>query len=525
MLPSNLLHVRTGKGVIKPVYAAIDKEHIRLADNLVELFHTHLGKQKAEIIDKALVFETTGFDYRLVRGLLLILQRRSLFQVGSTIDPSLARRTIFEKARNKGFVSTAEMRTQVLREAAGELGISAQDLERSFYADLDDQLILAKFKPLNPSDLLKQYNLSLTQTLFFKSTFMEVKLSDHWKEVLRAVKFRGLMYSAETRDGTFQITVDGPLGLFKLTKRYGTSLAKVLPTIVSAESWEIRANIIRLGEFGKRILRLMLNSEEVGDMIRPGSPSVHVEPSFDSLVERRFYQDFAALESEWKLSREPEPLIVGNEVFIPDFSFERNGIRVFMEIAGFWTEKYLKRKIRKLRQLKGVDILVVVDERLACERLKKLEDTIIFYKGRVPLKPILTYLASRAQQLVQEEVDVVSLQRVHLDGDVVKVQRLAKSLGISEKALIKKLDEVEVKGYRLTGDLLVANEKLQQVESTIVALGEPTLAEALSVIEAHGIDRPYDVLSTLGYAIRWSGLDLNQSTIRKRDSDVKCRKS
>jgi predicted nuclease of restriction endonuclease-like RecB superfamily len=513
--------VRTRKGVINPVYAEINKESIGLAHSLLKLFHTHIGKRKGEIAHKALAFEATRFDYRLVRGLLLILQRRSNFQVRAAVDPILARRTIFERASKEGFVSTSRMRMQVLHEAAVQLGVSNGQLEDAFYADLDDQLVLTKFTPISPGNLLKQYNLSLTQTLFFKSTFMEVKVSDHWKEVLRAVKFRGLMYSAETHDGVFQITVDGPLSLFKLTQRYGTSLAKVLPTIVHAKSWEIRANVIRLGERGKRILRLKLSSEEVGDMLRPEISPAKAEPSFDSLVERRFHRDFAAMQSEWKLTREPEPLIVDKHVFIPDFSFERNGVRVFMEIAGFWTENYLKRKIKKLQQLKGVDILVAADEKLACDKLKALGGKVIFYKGRVPLKPSLTYLASRAQQFVQVEVDTLNLQGVRLRSNIVEVQILAKSLGVSEEALMRKLREVEVKGYTLVGNLLVRNEELQQVQSKIFALKEPTLAEVISVIETQGIDQPYDVLSTLGYAIKWSGLDLDQSTIYKRDLQAK----
>jgi predicted nuclease of restriction endonuclease-like RecB superfamily len=511
-----LLHVRTSKGIIQPVYATLDKNHVELATCLIELFGTHVGKTKGEITEKALKFETSEFDYRLVRGLLVGLQRRSIFQVSASVDPVLARRTIFERASKMGLVPTLRMRKQILQEAAVSLGVGYRQLENSFYADLDDQLVLTKFSPIRPSNLLKQYNLSLTQTLLFKSTFMEVKVSDHWREVLRAVKFRGLMFSAESREGVFQITVDGPLSLFKLTKRYGTNLAKVLPTIVRATAWEIQANVVRPGAFGKRILRLKLSSEEVGNLIGSEPWRAGSEPSFDSLVEKRFYRDFAALQSEWKLTREPEPLVAGTEVFLPDFSFERKGITVFMEIAGFWTENYLKRKIQKLGRVKGVDVLIAADEKLACDKLRALEHDVIFYKGRVPLKPILTYLASRAQQITRVEADTLNLQDVHLQSNIVRVQTLAKSLKVSEEALRRKLREDEVNGYQTVGNLLVRNEKLHQLESKIAALGKPTLAEAIKAIETEGIDQPYDVLSALGYEIKWSGLDLNQSTVQKR---------
>jgi len=33
---------------------------------------------------------------------------------------------------------------------------------------------------------------------------------------------------------------------------------------------------------------------------------------------------------------------------IPDFSFEKEGMKAYLEVVGFWTENYLTRKIQKL---------------------------------------------------------------------------------------------------------------------------------------------------------------------------------
>jgi len=517
VLPLNLLRVRTRMGQIKPVYADINKENLDLANTLLELFQTRLGKRRGDLLDKVATYEMAGFDYRFVRGLSQILQRQCTFQAETVVDPPLARRLIFEEASRKGLIFTGEMRKQVLQAVAEQLNVTDEQLEKSFQADLESELILKEFSPISASELLKRYNLSLTQTLLFRSTFMEVKVSEYWKEVLREIKFHGLMYSAETRNDVFQITVDGPFSLFKLTQRYGTSLAKVLPTIVQADTWEINASIIRTSQLGKRIFQLKLTSAEVGDKIKPSNLRRESgEVAFDSLVEEKFSKDFQSLHSEWKLIREPPPLIVGKHVFIPDFCFERGRMKVYMEIVGFWTRKYLETKIKKLQQLQGVDILIAANEQLACDKLKQVKGELVFYKGNVPLKPILKFLKSREEILLRLEIENLNLARLNLDGDVVCLHKLAEEYGVSDEAVRRKLEGLEVDGFTLVGDSFISNKKLQEIDLEIASLTKSSLSQAIRLIEDKGIKNPYDILSALNYGIRWKGIDINNSSIYKK---------
>jgi predicted nuclease of restriction endonuclease-like RecB superfamily len=43
---------------------------------------------------------------------------------------------------------------------------------------------------------------------------------------------------------------------------------------------------------------------------------------FDSALEESFYGSFAGLNTGWAISREPEPLIAGKWLYIPDFLLE-----------------------------------------------------------------------------------------------------------------------------------------------------------------------------------------------------------
>lgn len=517
MLPLELLRTRTRTGQIKPVYAEFNKENLGLADELVGLFQKYTGKPKGLLMDKVSAYEMAGFDYRLVRGLSLILQRLCVFQVESTVDPIVARRSIFEEASRRGLVATDEMRKEVIRAAAEQLDVTSEELEKSFQADLETELIIKGFTPVTWYELLKRYNLSLTQTLLFRSTFIEVKVSDHWKEVLREIKFHGLMYTAENTNQVFKITVDGPFSLFKLTQRYGTNMAKILPAILQADKWEIKASILRVNQFGKRIFQLNLTNAEVGEKIKPSSlPQESGEVKFDSLVEEKFFKDFSGLKTDWKLIREPSPLIAGAHVFVPDFCFEKNGIRVYLEIVGFWTRKYLELKVKKLQQLHDIDILVAADEHLACDKLKQVKGQLIFYRGTVPLKPILEFLETKEESLLKQEIDNLKLKQLILEGDIVPLRSLAEQYGVSEEAIRRKLKGLEVDGYTLVGDSFISNKKLREIELKIDSLTSQSLSEALHIIEHEGIEKPYDVLSALKYDIHWKGLDTNNSSIQKR---------
>lgn len=519
LLPLDLLRVRTRKGQIKPVYADIDAKNLELATKLLELFRNYVGKRKGELLERVSAYEMAGFDYRFVRGLSVLLQRLCIFQVEAAVDPPLVRRLLFKEASRRGLVATIEMRKQVLEDVAQRLNVTTEQLEKSFYADLEDELVLKEFTPITEAELLKRYNLSLTQTLMFRLTFMEVKVSDYWKEVLRAIKFRGLMYSAETKDGVFQITVDGPLSIFKLTQRYGTSIAKVLPSIVQANEWELNGSLVRTGQFGKRIYQLRLTSAEVGDRIKSATLTRESGMvAFDSLVEEKFYSDFQALGSGWTIIREPSPLIVGRHVFIPDFSFEKSGMKVYMEIVGFWTRKYLETKIKKLQQLQGVDIIIAANEKLACDKLKRVKGQVIFYKGKVPIRPIFEFLKIREENFLHLEIQSLDLGSLHLEGDVVELHTIAEKYHVSDKALRTKLEGIAVDGYTLAGELFVSNRKLQEIGLKISSLTKPSLSQAIRLIEDEGIGKPYGILSALNYGIRWGGLDLDSSSIYKKQS-------
>jgi hypothetical protein len=308
------------------------------------------------------------------------------------------------------------------------------------------------------------------------------------------------------------VTADGPLSLSKMTERYGTSLAKLLPEIVRAETWKIRANIIREGAAGKRVLLFELNSRVEGDLLGSAQPEKEL---FDSSVEERFSKRFRALDMGWTLTREPEPLTVGKGVLIPDFIFRKGGAKAYLEIVGFWTPEYLERKIKKLQQLSQVDIMIAVDENLACSKLQQLEGNVIYYKRNVPLKPIMDFLRKiEDAQLAKQTKDIKEME-IKLEGESIEITQIANTMGVSEEAVRRTLAERGTPGYRMIGDLLVSEAKLSRIDSALSALQENTLSRAMELIEGEGLKNADQIIRALGYEVQWRGMDVKRALITK----------
>jgi len=171
ILSSEVVRVRRRKGVIKPVYAS--ETDVSLTKTLVSVFEEHVGRTRGELKEALSGCEMLGFDYKLVRGLSSVLEERCVFGSRGVIDPSRVRRSVFEEAGRRIVVSD-EDRRGILGAASFRLGVSAYDLERSLYADLQAEQELQEFQPVTSIDLLKGYNFSLLVTLLAHARHLEV---------------------------------------------------------------------------------------------------------------------------------------------------------------------------------------------------------------------------------------------------------------------------------------------------------------------------------------------------------------
>ncbi len=516
MLPSDMLLVWKRKGEILPRYAKPSSNNDEVANLLIEAYKMHIGEKKKVL--KALVaeLEDKGYEYRFVRALSLLLDRKSTFTCHSKIDPVDLRRRTFQVTEQFGLPTTFEQRRRILENVASKTSLSLEDIEADFYSDLDDELVLENFVASSASELLGEYNLGLTQTLLFDATELSFTASGNWQDLFHAIKKFGLIYEVY-RDNGLWVKIDGPASLFKLTRRYGVGIAKLLPFIVATPEWTVKAKV--LWKFSNEIFDFNLESQKHASLLKKTClPTL----TYDSSIEEDFASQFKALASSWVLRREPEPVPAGKQVIIPDFSLEKAGIRIYLEIVGFWTEEYLLRKVEKLKQVE-VKMLLLVNEALACEKLSALEKRpqldLIYYRDKIPLAPILRYLEAKFEEVKSKEIKLLDGLATRFTEPIVAFGEFADRVGVSVEAVKAFLDANPPPGYVALADTLVSKERLLQIgrriREALSQTGKLSLKEATRIIEEEGVDDSSNVLAELGYRIKWRGIDSEQAEVSK----------
>ena len=503
MLTSDLLITRIHSGKIEPVYANLDQENLDIASSVIDVFQRHVGRTYGELIEELVGLEE--INYRFVRGLSQILERRCIIDKDSVIDPIASRKAVFRDAR--GLVANEEERTKVLNRAAEMLSIKPDELEKALWADLEENLVVKEFQTITQEELLKQYNLSLAQTLLFKATGMEIQIEDNYQQIFRRIKQLGLMYSM--LDG--KIYLDGPISLFKLTEKYGTSLAKLLPTVMLSTRWSLKAAILRKTSQGKRIYDFALDHTK--KQIFDAELGIDGHVDFDSAIEKDFYNlNF----NGWIVGREPTVLKAGKYAFIPDFSLEKNGTKIYVEIVGFWTPEYLKNKIKKVNQLNEKEsIILLIDRNLACSGSEFKTENLIFYDRKIPHLEIIKILRKYDEKQLMEEISKMEEIEISIDSNisVIGLDELAGRYGVSLEALKEVIKGRNKIDYLLFGDQLVSNQILQTIEGELSCARKHD--DALKIFDKYGIKAHSLALKALGYKVKWNGLSPESAEIYK----------
>ena len=566
MLPSLLLRVRTRKGTIFPLFCTGEKGDIQLAEELIRQFDQSIQHQeKKKSLEKRIAtVEGQYDDYKLVRGLSTLLDRRCQYRIfdngsaGDLADPVSVRKALFEESSRITLALTELDRDKVIDIVASKMNLSTSYIRQVMWSDLEENMILEQFSALGPNELLGWYNLSLMQTLLFNCTKLEFCVHEgvHWKHVLRNVKRLGLMYNLQhnkvrneqhrndssnnnnfdvvspvshddTEETDLVCTVDGPNSLFKLTDRYGTSIAKLLPSIVSSGKWSLNSWIVRKTMSGKKIYEFNISSLEVPWLLTDPYNSNKIFTSyFDSSVEEKFANRFEQVANGWRLIREPDPLIVsGGRAFIPDFMIQKYDRRIYLEIVGFWTKEYLQKKIQKLIDIdsnQNIDLFIAVNEALACSKImphstNSPEKIIVYKNDSIPIKVLLNYLKRIDQEQAERYANNPNL-KIKFDGkqNIISIDEIASKYNIPVESAVAIVSRDNNKDYLKAGPYFVSKFKIHEL---VTLLGGTTkFIEACSIFAGNSIPEPCyaDLISKMGYDVIWQSMDSNDARIVKR---------
>jgi uncharacterized protein len=633
MLPLQLLRTRiTEKGTnIVPRFCTPDDDSIlQLAAKIIKEFEESWKNKEKKLFltERIALLESQYNDYKLPRGFSTLLERRCIFtkmkemktgskDITSNVDinsnnlhdPVNIRKELFEESSKKGFALTEFGRREIIDTVASRINVPANDIIDVMWSDLEENLVLEWFDIISPEQLLAWYNLSLMQTLLFNCTKLEFSVTggSNWKHILRDIKRLGLMYNlqykamedekqainiddtdSDNRDIKFInisntdrknnsiiiCSLDGPLSIFKLTERYGTSIAKILPSIISTDTWFLQAWIVRKTmSLGKKIYEFKMSNNKAPPLSR--EPYYNKESNkekkrtlytakessqiiyFDSGVEEKFSTRFEQSASGWKLIREPDPLILSNgKALIPDFAFEKYGIRIYLEIVGFWTKEYLEKKIQKIADLTKtiqtentvVDFFIAVNdagyassnsnikEKLAWEKITSSisKERLIFYKhDNVPIKPFLDYLKSIDIKMIERIANNNSVRllteieaRAFSNTAVISINEIADKYNLPIESALRIITTSQNNDsnnsisnndkYVVAGTYLISKSKLGEFESLFDGITKFT--DACSILEQNDIPESCytELISKMGYDVLWQSMDCSTAIIVRR---------
>ncbi|MEM4576504.1 MAG: DUF790 family protein [Candidatus Nezhaarchaeales archaeon] len=476
MLPSTLLRVKRKGNKILPRFVQLTYENEFAASLLIEVYNEHVGKRLEELensLDEVeSQLEDMGYHPKFIRGLIELLNRRIRTEKLKTkAPPDVARRTVFSISSEKGFAVTEQAKNEILCEAARRLGVTMEELVEAFEASYEGSELITGFDAPNPLDLLKQYNLSLLQTLLFKATSMSIianMTGTEVRSVLRTVKLLGLMYAVEKDDGLLKIYIDGPVSILTKTRRYGTRMAKVLPVVLHLKTWRIKAEVLHANK------HCILEIDERYSGLLPSKPPI--EEGFDSMLEEDFILRFKAFNMGWDIHREPEPIVMGETILIPDFALTKGDLKVFLEIVGFWTPSYIEKKLRKISAVR-VPIIVALNKALLCTKemvfaLKESPNVkLLFFEEKLKLSDIAPVLRELEKQTIMPRKEGESQQ----------------------------VDEENLRSFLLR----IEEEPLKNVLEVLRKFGIQDIREAHKILKKHG------------FTILWRSLDNSEAIVKR----------
>ena len=620
MLPIELLRVKTSSKMncVRPVFCNHENE-LSLPSKIIKMYEEMAQKKvsKATVDENILRMEDKHTDYKFVRGICHLLEQRCVYSsyavpnsksIGngnaSTNNAIYLRRVIFEESSRSGYPVTENERTNILQKIALKNDLTIEDLELAMWNDLDRNKYLKSFDSLTSLQLAAWYNLSIVQTLLLNCVKLEFSVSGgyNWKKILHKIKQLGLMYFlfgecnpkssidnqirnhstlfGNDKDKKIICSVDGPLSILKPTDRYGSAMAKLIPLIIFTDSWwSINAVILRKSVSGaKKTYNFKLsNSDEdlpIFDASKVGlnsqsqsSSRSNIESSlnnmsdlFDSNVEKNFMNKFLTFSSNWKLSREPDPLILTDgKAFIPDFLFEKSGIRVYFEIVGFWTTDYLKRKLEKIKDLSAnitttldIDLLIAANkDNYISENGDKIgidsifskfidKKQLIFYKkDEIPFGPIIKYLKEIDSRIIDDITfklhDTITreIRRITEDNQnkVIFLEQIADKYDIPIESILKTVKDLQssnnhnpskdtilngLNNFLLIDNYMISVDKINKLLPELDKINK--LQDAVNFLSKKGIPEECITLLILkiGFEIIWiGGIDSNNALIQK----------
>lgn len=295
------------------------------------------------------------------------------------IPPGRVRAAVFLEAARAG-----PDRARVLAAVAPAFAATPEALWDALFSDLPaERLVAALRAPLSPGELALHCNLALWQGLLFRAAAVRIEVLGNARALYRHARLRGLLCTVTAPAGSkgAVLELSGPYALFRRTLLYGRALAQLVPLLPWCDRFQLSAECVLRGR------RLLL---ELG----PGEPMFPstAPRAYDSRLEERFARDFRRAAPRWDLHREPEPVAAGGTLIFPDFALihrEQPERRWLLEIVGFWTPEYVRRKLALYRSARLGRLILCIDADRNCAAAELPEGVpVLRFRRRVDAEAV-----------------------------------------------------------------------------------------------------------------------------------------
>jgi len=371
--------------------------YLRDAENLIEIFEGFTGQTRGELERELEEFIGTGTDFRIMRGLIKLLNDRSDFETDAPAEPIEIRQKVFLEARKSHPVFPgSEAEENIFARVAEEFLCDKNSIKANLYADLPAQQHLVSFDRIAPEDLLDLYNLAQAQALLYRCVEMKIRVApsdlQNYRAIFGWIKHFGLIHSVQGNSANgYEITLTGAASLFHRSQKYGIQMAVFLPALLLSKNWKFRAEIAQ--KKGKNLF-FELSSEQTEIVSNRTDETPYENPDIQKLQ-----KNWEKLSSDWKLEENREVMDLGKTAFVPDLVLiSPTKKKIYLDILGFWTPKSLQKRLDEFASANYKNFIIAASNELRGSREEFLKESanLILYKSKI--EPLL--LIETAEHLI-----------------------------------------------------------------------------------------------------------------------------
>ncbi|GDX83485.1 hypothetical protein LBMAG42_52960 [Deltaproteobacteria bacterium] len=390
MLTGDQVRATVKEGKVKPGFITHEQDRYReRAEDILACVKASEQRRRGDIEADLEGILGDGIDRKLFDGLAKLVFDTCDFATQSPIPPRDLRQRVWLESARRGPLSVIAVegvntRDAVFAAVAAELGVQPDGLAEALYADQPDEQRLTICDAGDAQWLIDRYNLALVQALLFSAEHVDITVGAptpaRARQLLRAVKFNQLCFTAEMSGVDLKLRLDGPASCLSQTTKYGLAMAKFLPTLVLQPIWSLTARVQV-----KRFKPLLSVDHTLG--LRTTTKDTGV---YETREAEWFRERFEALESGWVLDRDPTPLMQGPDgVVVPDFSFRKGGRVAHLEILGFWRKGSIEKRLAAMKKHGPKNLVLAVSKRYCVEEAEALPEQIVPFAEVIPAKQVL----------------------------------------------------------------------------------------------------------------------------------------